>query len=120
MSERFKTGGSPFPGDSEAKDLQLEVMAAPAEPAHGLCLVLHHCIRAPACQLVSHLGILSRTDDSLLCLGRLAASVWPPTALFRHQEQRLSTAHAWKISNHNHQLVQALWQGGTTQMQSRD
>ena len=38
----------PLPDDSEAQDLQLQIMAAAAEPAHRLRLLLHHCVWAPA------------------------------------------------------------------------
>ena len=38
----------PLPHDSEAQDLQLQVMAAAAEPAHRLRLLLHHRVWAPA------------------------------------------------------------------------
>ena len=37
----------PFPHDSEAQHLQLQIMAATAEPAHRLCLLLHHCVWPP-------------------------------------------------------------------------
>ena len=58
---------SPLPGNSEAEDLQLQVVAAPAEPAHGLRLLLHHGIRAPARQLTIQLCRLPRQAEVRSC-----------------------------------------------------
>ena len=58
-TEECRRGDVPLPDDSEAQDLQLQVMAAAAEPAHRLRLLLHHCVRPPVPPLLqcSMLGL---------------------------------------------------------------
>ena len=74
-----RRGDVPLPHDSEAQDLQLQVMAAAAEPAHRLCLLLHHCVWPPVPPLLQ-CSMLGLPDE-----------IWARYGRCRH-ERRIETS----------------------------